>query len=139
MEDTSLLVERARTRRAGGTWDALSDRDRILIAVWELEADVNKGGFGQYFFNSAGDLAWYVPRALRRIGASSAAEIVERANAKFGVDGPPRDQDQRQAVMKQISPDGDLWDDLDSEFLAYPDDIGLALSKYVAGGGPTSR
>jgi hypothetical protein len=56
MEDLSLLVERARTRLAGGTWDALSDRDRILITVWELEADVNNGGFDQYFFNSAGDL-----------------------------------------------------------------------------------
>ena len=79
--------------------------------------------------------AWFVPRALRRIGANSAAEIVERANAKFGVDGPPRDRNQRQAVLSQISPNGDLWHDLDSEFLAYPDDIGLALSTYLAVGG----
>jgi hypothetical protein len=45
----------------------LAEEDRVLVAIWALEADVNNGGFDQYYFNSSGDTAYYAPTALRLI------------------------------------------------------------------------
>ena len=34
------------------SWSELSEPERAFVAVWELEAEVNNGGFSQYFFNA---------------------------------------------------------------------------------------
>lgn len=70
-------------------WDEV---DKVLVAIWVLEADVNNGGLDQYHFNSAGDFAFYAEQALQSIGAHAMARIVARANSLFGPDGPPRDR-----------------------------------------------
>lgn len=84
------LSERAAPRFFGTPFDELTVPERVFVAVWALEADVNNGGFDQYYLNSAGDHAWFAPAALRTIGAERTAAIVEQANAEFGPDGPPR-------------------------------------------------
>src|SRR6476659_5309477 len=43
----------------------------------------------EYLFNSSGDFARETPDVLRRIAATPAAELLDRANAYFGSDGPP--------------------------------------------------
>ena len=62
----------------------MSEPERVFVAVWTLEADVNNGGFDQYYVNSSGDYAWFAPQALRAVGAEKTAEIVEQANTAFG-------------------------------------------------------
>lgn len=69
----------------------LSPPEQTFILVWELEAEVNNGGFHQFFFNSDGDRAVLTPAALRQIGAEHTASIVERANAMFP-GAPPTDR-----------------------------------------------
>jgi hypothetical protein len=66
--------------RAG--FASLSPAEQAFVLIWDLEADVNNGGFNQYFFNSDFDPG-VVPHALRAIGADRAARIVERALALF--------------------------------------------------------
>ena len=39
--------------------NALRFEEIVGVGVWLLEAEVNNGGFDQYYFNSAGDLASY--------------------------------------------------------------------------------
>ena len=110
----------------------LSPMERLLVAIWGLEADVNNGGFDQYYFNSYGDFAAETPSLLRAIGADQAAALVEQANAAFGIAGPPRDRDKRQRVLEGIA-DGaaEAWDALDNQFFKYPDDIASLLRAYV--------
>ena len=124
----SEAFEEACSRFASSNFDALSERDQILVTIWGLEADVNNGGFDQYFFNSSGDQAWFAPAALKSIGAHLMAAIVERANAKFGEAGPPRDSDERQeALLGLTDADEEVWEALDQEFYAYPDDVSALL------------
>src|SRR5688572_28591093 len=85
-------------------WHGLSSAEQVFLSVWELEAEVNNGGFNQYFFNSTGDRARGAPAALRSIGASNAAAIVDRALASFA-QRFPEDRDARQAVLEEIDPD----------------------------------
>jgi hypothetical protein len=116
------------SRFTGDNFASLSERDRILVAIWGLEADVNNGGFDQYYFNGSGDQAWFAPTALRSIGAHHMASIAERANAMFGEAGPPADPDERQSALFRITEaNEDAWELLDREFYAYPDDIAALL------------
>lgn len=51
--------------------------------VEELEAEINNGGFDQFFFNSASDRTDEIIAALLLIGAAHTANIVKTAMAKF--------------------------------------------------------
>ena len=73
------LAESPKARFWRLEYGALSVPERIFRAVWELEAQVNNGGFHQYFWNSSGSLVPDVVNALRAIGAAQMASVVERA------------------------------------------------------------
>ena len=106
----------------------LSTEERHFVCVWQLEAEVNNGGFHQYYFNSAGDLALDTAEAFDAIGARHTAQIVRGANAVFP-DGPPRDRDARQSALDGL-PD-DAFVEFDDRFLAYEEDLSSLLYAYV--------
>jgi hypothetical protein len=120
--------EDACSRFAGDNFGSLPLRDQILVTIWGLEADVNNGGFDQYYFNGSGNQAWFAPTALRNIGAHRMASIVERANAMFGEAGPSPDPDKRQSALFEITDANEgAWEALDRKFYEYPDDISALL------------
>ncbi len=53
--------------------------ERAFRAIWELETEVSNGGFNHYFLSGAGLLATEAFGALRLIGASTVAELLEQA------------------------------------------------------------
>lgn len=128
-----IATELALKRLEEGNFDSLNERDKTLSTIWGLEAEVNNGGFDQFFFNSAGDLAFYAPTALRAIGAHRMAALAEEANSVFGPSGPPRHWEARQAQVIQFSQETKTHlDRLDRLFYEYPDNIGALLKVYVA-------
>jgi len=108
----------------------LSASERVFILVWEVEAEVNNGGFHQFFFNAAGNRASVTAAALRTIGAERTASIVDRANASFPA-GPPPERFVRQDLLAEIDPDIALFEELDQEFYGYPDDLSALLYRFV--------
>ena len=112
--------------------DALSECDKVIASVFALEVEVNNGGFDQFFYNSAGDLAFFVPEALRIIGAHKTAKIAEKANSIFGKDGPSRDSSIRSEILLSF---GEKYEDylgkLDDEFYEYPHDLYALLEQYL--------
>lgn len=62
------------------TWN--KSRQAIYI-IWMLEAEVNNGGFNQYYFNSTGAFAKFAPDALKLVGAEAMSSLVMRANDIF--------------------------------------------------------
>ena len=135
--DLAAAYDDALERFNGDNFSDLDDVDKVLVTIWGLEADVNNGGFDQYYFNSSGNQAVWAPAALRMIGAAQAADIVERANAVFGPEGPLPDRDARQDRLFQVAPRDDAddglgpWDDLDDEFYGYPDDISELMQLFL--------
>ena len=110
----------------------LCARDQLLVCIWGVEADVNNGGFDQFFFNSYGGLGPAASAALRAIGASQMAEIVDEAIARFGPGGVPEDRDARQTRLLALTEDdGVSFDDLDRRFWAYPDDVAALLGAHL--------
>ncbi len=109
------------------------DSQKVFSAVWALESQVNNGGFLQYFVSSDFDTANYAPTALRNIGALSCADMAERSLMILPASGLP---DSQQACMDLVDSLGDeereRFDDLDSEFRAYPDNLADLLFSYVS-------
>ena len=111
-------------------YEEKSRAERVFVDIWELEADVNNGGFDQYLFNSGGDHVATVPASLRAIGAHRMADIVERVIATaFPSREPIRNWVARQEHVLTLPTD--LFERLDHEFYAYPDDLTELLHTFV--------
>jgi hypothetical protein len=107
------------------------DHTEIARLIENLEAEVNNGGFDQFFYNSAGDNARETILALETIEAGTTADIVKRAAAKFPDGMPPQDRYKRQELLlSRVSPASDAFDELDAEFYGYPDNLSELLAKY---------
>ena len=62
------------------TVQTLSKPQQAIHIIWGFEAEVNNGGFNQYYYNSDGQFADLLSKALRFIGANQFADLSERAN-----------------------------------------------------------
>ena len=90
-------------------------------------------GFDQYYFNSAGERAFFAAEALERIGALQMAAIVREANAHFGPEGPSRDREPRVRRLLEITADDeDLFDVLDRRFYGYGPDVPVASPRSTS-------
>lgn len=123
-----LIFERYEKRG----FEGLTEAERTAHCVWWLEAEVNNGGFDQFYFNSAGDHAVETVAALERIGARHTAGIVTRANAAFRDGRPPRERAARQKQLLALSKVAkEELGELDDEFYEYRDDLKGLLDRFV--------
>lgn len=60
---------------------SLSKGFLAVYTTWGVEAEVNNGGFNQYFWNSAGEFATDAAEGFDLIGAPALARLTERAIA----------------------------------------------------------
>jgi uncharacterized protein DUF4375 len=108
------------------------DREEVARLVELLEGEINNGGFHQFFYNSSGNETSAMIRALKKIGAMKTAEIVTRAAAKFPRGMPPKDRFKRQELLlEKVDPKIKVFEELDQEFYAYPDDLQELLEKFM--------
>jgi hypothetical protein len=112
----------------------LSTPERVFLVIWELESEVNNGGFYQYFHNSSGALAPHVVGALKTIHAKATADVVQRAlNAVVNTIASWSDDAQRQQQANQLSSETrQILEELDQEYYVRPEDLTPLLYKYVA-------
>lgn len=62
---------------------SLTKPQQAIYIIWWLEAEVNNGGFNQYYYNSSGQFAKLAPNLLRLVGANKFAELTQTANNVF--------------------------------------------------------
>lgn len=101
--------------------EKLSAQELVRVGVWLLGAEVNNGGFDQYYFNSAGELALPTVGALRTIGAERTADVLSMANSKFPNFSPLEQRIMRQEQLREIR-DVAKFNALDDEFFQEQDD-----------------
>jgi|SRR5215475_4482502 len=61
----------------------LSPGQRSLYTTWWVEAEVNNGGFNQFYFNSSGQYSLMAVEGFRLFGATKHMQLMERANATY--------------------------------------------------------
>lgn len=62
------------------TWNK---SQQAIYIIWCLEAEVNNGGFNQFYYNRSGQYADLVPEALNVVGALKFADLTTRANKVY--------------------------------------------------------
>ncbi|APU97063.1 hypothetical protein BV902_12490 [Sphingobacterium sp. B29] len=67
---------------------------QAIYMISRLEAEVNNGGYNQFYFNSSGQFAAALPEALKLVGATKFADLTERANSTFEKDKSKITEDQ---------------------------------------------
>ena len=96
-----------------------------------IEAEVNNGGFAQYFFNE-GTSAWFVALAFEEIGAPKTARICERAISVAFPSGLPDDRIPLRGAANDFSKDIlEKLRALDQEFYLYPHNLTELLFDYI--------
>jgi hypothetical protein len=125
------IAERIRALPEG----ELSGFRKTFEVIWSLEADVNNGGFHQYFFNMWGGDAPQAVTALQTIGAFKCADIVPRALELVGsseIDWTNWECRQHHMVDDlEEAMEEELYE-LDKEFYAYPDNLSELLRRFVS-------
>src|SRR5262249_4482588 len=130
--DLFAISEKVLKRAADHGFESLNRAEQIFLCIWELEAEVNNGGFHQYYFNDGGDRAAEAVEALETIGAARTAGVVTRANALFGMPGPPRDRNKRQEQLEALSETNlAAMDEIDGQFYKYEENLAALLSAFV--------
>lgn len=117
---------------AGG-FEALNDKELAIYTIWWLEAEVNNGGFYQYFWNSTGDHAEVALNSLDKIGATRTASLLRQAmDIAFGGVPPTSRLDRQNKLEVDEDAKMDKLGELDSEFYRYSEDFYKMLDAYVA-------
>jgi Domain of unknown function (DUF4375) len=67
---------------------------QAIYMIWLLEAEVNNGGYNQFYFNSSGQFYKYLPDVLKIVGATKYADLTQRVNDTFEKENPKITQHQ---------------------------------------------
>lgn len=108
----------------GEQMDLLSEQERVFYVVQQLEAEVNNGGFSQFFFNSSGDFSNELYDAFMAIGAVKTANICKKAVDAFSCP-LPSDREEREVFLdNHLNGQADaILAECDAEFYKYEDDL----------------
>jgi hypothetical protein len=102
-EKYTALAEKITKKEIQLGLDALSNEERQFYLVEELLAELNNGGFDQYFTNSSGQNWSETLSVLEKLGFKSLAKLGKKAHAIY-----ESDQDEDDKL--------DQLDELDSKF-----------------------
>ena len=58
----------------------LTKGQKAIFSTWAVEAEVNNGGFNQFYFNSSGQYADMAVDGFETVGATKHAELMREAN-----------------------------------------------------------
>jgi Domain of unknown function (DUF4375) len=120
--------------------DGLSKAERQILGVWLLDAEVNNGGFDQFFANGSGDLYADARDGLVRIGATESASIVRAAISEFPDETPAQNQSERTAQLNEIQASVHArFNPLDRQYYNSNEDVVSLLANYIRKNGPHAQ
>ena len=109
----------------------LNEFEKTFIYLDVLEDSVTNGGFIQFFFNSSGQFTHEVFQAYLAIKAENTVDILTKAIYLFPEIPVPKNLRVRQQILMEKDTNIDLWDELDTQFYKYEDNIISLTLEYV--------
>ena len=110
----------------------LKAEEAELLAVWLLDAEVNNGGFDQYFWNTAGELISEAIEGLEIIGAEDLASIADAAAAELSDKFESSSRDQRRQQIDELQASwGSRLSSYDTQYYNSKDDPISLLAAYI--------
>ena len=127
------LSESPHTKFGKEDFASQSVPQKVFSALWEVESEVNNGGFAQYFANDSAESAHFVVDALRMIGAPKTADICQSAIAAAFPAGLPESEEAIRSATADFSDEVlEKLEPLDQEFFSYPHNLTDLLFAYVS-------
>ena len=112
--------------------DELSDAQRKFYAVYDLETEINNGGFHQYFSNSAGDQSKTCLIALAEMEATAARALLVEALTIFPENFPVEDRNARNEQLDELDDEAfDRLSPLDERWYSEVRDLSSKLMNFV--------
>ncbi len=105
----------------GDKIDKLSNAEKVIYLIGDVEGEVNNGGFSQYMYNSSGKYAKEAIEALKIIGANYTASLLEDA-IEIYKNGPTND-DRNNPEVDLTDEQEEKLNDLDNKFYEYKDNL----------------
>ena len=110
----------------------LSEVNKTFVYIDILEAQVNNGGFDQFFFNSSGDYTYEILKVYENISAFKTAKIIFEAIQLFPELPVSKDTAKRRKQLENLNENRwGKWDHLDDKFYEYEEDIVKLLADYL--------
>ena len=109
----------------------LNEFEKTFIYLDILEQNVTDGGFIQFFFNSSGQFTHEIFQAYLSIKAENTVDILTKAIYLFPEMPVPKNLRIRQQILMEKDTNIDLWDEVDTEFYKYEDNIISLTLEYV--------
>ncbi|TWO72168.1 DUF4375 domain-containing protein [Caenimonas sedimenti] len=133
MDDLDFVLETIDpwlSKYINGGAASLEPIELLAVGVWMLDAEVNNGGFHQYYSNTRGELAVATVGALRAIGAVGAASLLEAANECIPSFPLPEDREARLALLEEVE-NRYPFQPLETEFYEEREDRIALLASYL--------
>jgi hypothetical protein len=109
---------------------ALSEDERIVLAVEALEREVNNGGYSQFFLNSSSEYAGIIVDSLRRVGCPVTAGITQKAINALKLTSSSVDQ-----IEAAMAAENEDWDEelgrCDDSYYNSGEDIAGRLFAFI--------
>lgn len=111
---------------------ALPTSAQVAYCMLSLEAEVNNGGFHQYFSSSSGR---FFPQALSAIGAVKTRALLEKASSIAYPNGYPNDPIRHEVDLSESDDVFDQLDELDDAFYQYEEPLTELVNAYLSSAG----
>ena len=129
MELDSILNEKS---NYGEDISVLTEGEKVVLFIENLEQEVNNGGFDQFFFNSSGNYTHETLKALEQIGSIEIKTLLSKAIAVWPNKNVPKIQMTRRERQLQLSESAqEKWNTLDEEFFHSQEYIPQLLVNYI--------
>lgn len=110
---------------------SLSESERVAVCLHRLEAEVNNGGFHQFFLN-VGFLVPSTQDALSSIGATKTLALLDRAAEICFPLGYPDDPEMAKRALADFDDVDQKVESLDQAFLQYEEPLTDMVNAYLA-------
>jgi hypothetical protein len=104
-----------------------------IFGLWLLEAEVNNGGFNQFFYNSSGEFVDEAMNGCIAIGATRTAKIVSRAVETIMAEKEMQLEVRKKGTIEAFSESykETKLGECDNEFFKYEDDLQNLQIQYI--------
>jgi uncharacterized protein DUF4375 len=106
-------------------------RAQVALCMHKLEAEVNNGGFHQFFLNTSGELVPETLQALSEIGAPKTKHLLERAVAIAFPSGYPSDGSEVASKLADFDDVADQLEPLDAAFYRYEEPLSVLVNQFL--------
>lgn len=110
----------------------LSPGQQAIYSTWWVEAEVNNGGFNQFYFNSSGRFADMAAKGFRLIGAEQHAKLMDEANKIYN-ENKEKLETYDDGTLESFSEsyNDNPLNDLDNKFYNLEEDFNELRVRYI--------